>query len=119
MDRYIAEERESIMQEVALKTEETMERILERIEEETSEIKVIVCNQDNLVQRMLDVDRRALRIILHREIERIYESGLPTKTLTSKQRRHLYTLYERYGEVEGNGYITNIVEEMRTWKTVG
>lgn len=97
MDRYIAEERESIMQEVALKTEEIMERILERIEE----------------------DRRALRIILHREIERIYESGLPTKTLTSKQRRHLYTLYEKYGEVEGNGYITNIVEEMRTWKTVG
>ncbi len=118
VDRYIAEERESIMQEVHVQIEKVINEMLEKIKEETTEIKDMVSGQEESMKDMLGIDRKALRIILHREIERIYEAGLPSKTLTTKQRQHLHTLYDRYSDVEGNGYITNIMQEMSAWETI-
>lgn len=117
INRYIVEEREAIMEEVKAEASKLIGEVLEKIEKEIGEIKTIVRDQDAVLEEKLNVDRKALRIILHREIERIYEDGLSTKTLTPKERRHLHTLYERYDAVEGNGYITNIVEQMLDWKT--
>lgn len=106
VNKYIAEERETILKEVS----DTIENSMRKIKNE-------FCDNNLELMKLLKADRRALRVILHREIERIYEENVRNQTLTTRERRQLLILNEQYGILEGNGYIAGLVDEMTGWPT--
>lgn len=106
VNKYIAEERETILKEVS----DTIENSMRKIKNE-------FCDNNLELMKLLKADRRALRVILHREIERIYEENVRNQTLTTRERRQLLILNEQYEILEGNGYIAGLVNEMTGWPT--
>lgn len=106
VNKYIAEERETILKEVS-----------DTIENSMGKIKNEFCDNNLELMKLLKADRRALRVILHREIERIYEENVRNQTLTTRERRQLLILNEQYEILEGNGYIAGLVNEMTGWPT--
>ena len=87
--------------------EETVEMIREVIKEE---IKDLQC--DNVERTEI------LRLILASQIERIYWLGQKDKTIYSYNMESLTVLYQSYKNLGGNGYITHLMEQMKTWELI-
>ena len=107
MDKYITKEKDNILKDVA-----------GIVEKSVNEIKKDFCENNLGLMNLLKVDRKVLRVILYREIERIYEENLEKRSLTTRIRKQLLVLYEQYEILEGNGYITGLVNEMTGWPTI-
>lgn len=88
------------------------------IQGELEEVRKDNCRENQKLLEQLIIDKKTLKIILHREIEGIYEKGLENKQIPIKDKQHLHTLFKMYKDFDGNGYITNLVNQMDTWETV-
>lgn len=99
--------------------------IVERLDEIDAKIKSvnddIVQVKDTLVQHTEgnSSDIKALAasqiISLRRHIRDIYKRNLPHKCLSLFEHRDIHELGEQYFALHGNGYIKNMIEEMKTW----
>ena len=129
VDKFVEENKDAIFEDMKefVKTElqtttENIQAEIEKtktsIQQEISDFRDFTCKENAKLLQELGIDRKTLKIIIHRAIEDIYEGGIEEKALTKKDRQHMHDLYRMYVVYEGNGYITNLVNQMNEWDTI-
>lgn len=87
-------------------------------ENEMNSFKQFTCQENEKLRDELGIDKETLKIMIRHTIECIYEQGVEKKALTQQDRLHMHELYKMYVGYDGNGYITNLVNQMNNWDTI-
>ena len=78
------------------------------------EIKEIKSDVNELKENCSSTDR----MLLAREITSIYADWVGTKEIPQREYESALNLYDVYSSIGGNGYISSIVSEIKTWKRI-
>lgn len=57
----------------------------------------------------------AQMMTLRCSIREIFSENYETKSLTMREQRDIFDMYEAYVALGGNGYIAGMLDEMKTW----
>lgn len=98
--------------------EEFLQEVRTMIQTEMGRLKQEIIKEELPFHKKADLNQDLLKLLLASQIERIYWSGFYKKTIFLHSQETLHTMHGAYKALKGNGYIDNLVEQMKTWEIV-
>lgn len=86
--------------------------------EQLKTLNGMIVNNQNRVNETSDIQNEALQGLLRDNITGIYYRGLESKTIKDYDKQDLIKLTNSYKKLNGNCYVHEIYEEMKSWTVV-